>query len=481
MSRNIVVLVGTQFFKKTFSTKGFLILLGVFIMVLCYVSINSWNAYKTRHHAIKEHQVKARESWENNPDKHPHRMAHFGTFVFRQQHPLSIFDSGIESYTGNAIFLEAHRQNTANFSEASLQTGLVRFGDFSIALLLQLILPLIIFFIGYAAISEEKEKSILKISYLQGAEMKEILLGKTVGLFLISSLFFIPSFLALWGISYLENQTTYNEIIIRTLCITVSYLLFFMILCGITVVVSAQSKNSSKALLSLLGIWLLFFIIIPKMAQTVGNYWYPNLSKIEFKAAVEAEVSKKGDSHDSNDPYFKQLRDSVLKVHKVKDVKELPFNYGGFIMSKGEAQTAEIYKKQYEKLIESYRNQNSITQNLVVFNPFLAVKKISMSLAGTDFDTYVNFLDQTEQYRYKQSQQMNALQMKFISNKAKGSEGKTHVVDKTYWKSFPDFTYQYIPIFQILSKNLLSVISLLFWMLVIILVITRFSNRFKII
>ena len=122
----------------------------------------------------------------------------------------------------------------------------------------------------------------------------------------------------------------HSSIIIRILFITLSYILFYIVLCGITVIISAKNKNANKALLTLLGIWLLFFIIIPKTAQVVGNSMYPNLSKIEFKAAIEAEVSKKGDSHNPDDPYFNALKDSILKANKVTDVKDLTFNYSGF-------------------------------------------------------------------------------------------------------------------------------------------------------
>ena len=77
-------------------------------------------------------------------------MAHFGTFAFRINPSLAMFDYGIESFTGNTVFLEAHRQNSVNFSEATFSTGTLRFGELSLALLLQLVLPLILFFIGLA-------------------------------------------------------------------------------------------------------------------------------------------------------------------------------------------------------------------------------------------------------------------------------------------------------------------------------------------
>ncbi len=481
MKNEGITLIAKQFFKKTFNSKGLLVLWTIFLIALTYVTISGWQAFNEHHHIVEHHQEKARESWEDNPDKHPHRMAHFGTFTFRLQHPLSIFDSGIESYTGNAVFLEAHKQNTANFSEASLSTGLVRFGDLNIAMLLQLILPLIIFFIGYAAITSEKENGTLKIIYLQGISMKDILLGKSLGLFLVSALFFLPALFALWSIAFLENHEVNSAIITRSILISMSYILFFMILCCITTIISAKSKNSNSALLSLLGIWLLFFIIVPKTAQVVGNSIYPNLSKIEFKAAIEEEVSKKGDSHNPDDPYFSKLRDSVLKAHRVKDVKELPFNYGGFIMGKGEAQTAVVYNNEHKKLIQSYKNQNSITNGLVLINPYLAIKNLSMSLSGTDFNTYVNFLIQTEDYRYKQSQYMNDLQMKFISNQAQSSEGKVHVVKKEYWKSLPKFNYRYISIQHTITNQLLAIIALSIWLISTLVIMTVLSNRFKII
>lgn len=480
-NNDLVILLGKQFFKKTFFTRGLLVLLSLFWLVLVYVTVNGWNVFEARHDSVEHHQDASRESWESNPDKHPHRMAHFGSFAFRTQHPLSIFDSGLESYTGNSIFLEAHKQNTANFSEAALSTGLVRFGDLNIALLLQLILPLIIFFIGYASITSEKEKGTLKIMYLQGTSMKQILLGKVLGLLMVSALFFVPALIALWSIAFLENHEVNSEIIMRSLLITICYLMFFIVLCFITVIVSARSKSSNKALLSLLGGWLLFFIIIPKAGQVLGYYLNPNLSKIEFREAIETEVAKQGDSHNPDDPHFNKIRDSILKAHNVSSVKDLPFNYSGFLMSKGEEQTAKIYADQYNKLIKTYEKQNSITNSLVLINPYLAIKNLSMGLSGTDFYTYTNFLAQTEQYRYKQSQYMNTLQMKFISNKAKGSEGKIHVVDKTYWKNAPKFRYKYLSVSKTTDYQIISILALGIWLLLAIVVITNFSNYFKII
>ncbi|WHT38720.1 hypothetical protein QNH98_17290 [Myroides sp. mNGS23_01] len=85
---------------------------------------------------------------------------------------MSILDKGLDDYLGNVIFLEAHKQNTANISEANSSGVLVRFGVFTPAFILQVLLPLIIFFVGFNLITKEKEDNTLKLLSIQGASKK---------------------------------------------------------------------------------------------------------------------------------------------------------------------------------------------------------------------------------------------------------------------------------------------------------------------
>jgi ABC-2 type transport system permease protein len=59
------------------------------------------------------------EQFQSQPDRHPHRVSHYGYLIFRPRAPLGAFDSGVERFAGTSVFLEAHRQNSANFSDAS--------------------------------------------------------------------------------------------------------------------------------------------------------------------------------------------------------------------------------------------------------------------------------------------------------------------------------------------------------------------------
>ena len=151
--------------------------------------------YKNAEASRIKYQKEVRDSWVNSPDKHPHRMAHYGFIAFRPKSSLSFFDYGMESYTGNVIFLEAHRQNSTNFSEASLSTAMLRFGEISIAMVLQILLPLFIFFIGFGVIANDRENGTLKVLIAQGLSWQQLLLGNMLGIATVAAFIFIPAVL----------------------------------------------------------------------------------------------------------------------------------------------------------------------------------------------------------------------------------------------------------------------------------------------
>ncbi len=479
MRKEVLLLISGQFIRQTFKSKGVYLLLIVWAMLLFYAAY-SGVSYADQNHYRSHHQEEARKSWEGNPDKHPHRMAHFGTFAFRLKHPLSVFDYGIESFTGNAVFLEAHRQNMVNFSEAGFSTGLLRFGELSMAVILQLLLPLLIFFIGYSAISSDRENGTLKILLTQGARLKEVLFGRAFGLFVISAMLLFPFFIITSGLLLIEEHVT-ADAWMRLVILLVVYLLFAITLSLVTVSVSSASKSSGSALLKLLGIWLVMIVMLPRTSQAVGSYFYPTPGKLAFKSAIEKEVILYGDSHDPEDPHFNSLKDSVLQVHQVKSIADLPFNYSGFVMKEGERISAMIYNKHHDQLLNKYRQQNQFSSWLAFVNPYLAVKNLSMSLSDTGFESYVNFQNQAETYRYQLAQKMNNLQIEYIGSKVSSSEGKKNVVDRKEWKKFPDFQHRFLDLVKVLGNELISLISMISWTLISLWIMSYYTKNVKIV
>lgn len=480
MHLRVLLLIARQFWKDTFKSGTVYPMIVVATILIAFAGYSGWRNYTVQNDIRNHYQKTVRQSWENNPDKHPHRMAHYGSFAFRLKHKLSMFDVGMESFTGNAVFLEAHKQNTVNFSEASFSTGLLRFGEISFAMVLQIIFPLIIFFLGFASVASERENGTLKVVLCQGAGWKEILFGKSLGLFWVTMIFYLPVILImLLLLSFNKGNNLNDNELLRFLLVVVAYFLYFVVVCLLTISVSAASKTSKDALIKLLALWFFFVVLLPKTGQALGNYFHPSPSKVEFQFAIEKDLIKKGDSHNPDDPYYKAIKDSLLQTYKVDSVAKLPFNYSGFIMSKGEKMSTEVYNAHLSKLLKTYQKQNSYVRAAALVNPFLAIRSLSMALSGTDFAAYVHFQDQAEYYRYQLAQQMNQLQIKLISNKKPAEGEKDHSISNNYWKEFPDFQHLFMDTTTILRNELTAIVSLILWCLVSIFLVVGLSKKAK--
>jgi ABC-2 type transport system permease protein len=480
MNENKILLLAKQFCKDVFQQKAIYLLMVLFAVLTVYAVYIGHKQMASQNEMKKTYQQAIRKSWEDNPDKHPHRMAHYGSFALRYKHPLSMFDGGMESFTGNAVYLEAHKQNSIIYSEASFSTGMLRLGEISLAMLLQLVLPLILFFIGYNAIAADRENGTLKILLSQGANWKQILLGRSLGLFTVAALLFLPVFICTAVLLLLHNNPIADAGEgIRLLITFISYTVFFTLICISTVLISAISKTAKASLITLLSVWLLLAVVLPKTIQAIGTALYPIPAKVDFETAVEKDILKQGDSHNPDDPFYKYFKDSVLKANNVDSAQKLKFNFGGLVGKKGEQLSSETYVKHQDSLYRIYNRQINFSNLFSFINPFTAVRHQSMVLSGTDFTAYTHFHQQAEQYRYSLAQRMNDLQIELIANKTPKEGSHTLHIDKNHWQEFPDFYYQYNSLGDVLKASVINSIALLCWLLISLLLVARLSKTLK--
>ena len=471
------LLIARHFKNSVFKNPAIYIITLFIGALLLFATFLGWDNYKSQNEASEKYQHESREDWLKNPDKNPHRMAHYGNFAFRKSTSLSVFEFGMEPFFGNAIFLEAHKQNTANFSEAGFSNSMLRFGEISIGMVLQILLPLLIFFIGFNAIAFERENGTLKLLLSQGISWKQLLFGKIFGIASVIMLLFIPTILVLvfvWLL--LQNFTISADETFKMILFILFHFIYLMFFCVIAVLVSASSKTSKKALVSLIGIWLILTIISPRTSQAIGAYLYEAPSKVQFNSEIEQDILKQGDSHNPNDVHYKAIKDSLLRTYKVDSVQKLPFNYSGFIMTEGERISSKIYNDHLEKLLKIYDKQNSFSKAVSFLNPYIAMKNLSMGLSNTDYDSYIDFQKQAEIYRYDMAQKMNALQIKYISNKKPGPKEKPLTIGKEHWADVEEFHYEPKGISDVLKTEILSIISISFW-IIILFILIRFAAK----
>ncbi|GAB3885073.1 ABC transporter permease [Spirosoma agri] len=480
MALRIEKLIARQVWVTAFTNRAFLWLsLGIGLL-LTYAAVTGWVTVRQQNATGRTYQQQARQDWLSNPDKHPHRMAHYGHFAFRPKAPLSVFDFGMESFLGNTIYLEAHKQNSVNFSEAGFSTGLLRFGEISLAMVLQLLLPLLLFFLGFGTIASDRETGTLKLLLSQGVSWRQLLAGKTLGLMAVMLTLYGPVMLATSALWFrLLEGTIGADQTIRLLLLLGAHFLYLSFFCVIAVLVSARSQTAKTALVSLIGLWLMLTLVLPRASQALGSYLYPAPSKVKFLADIQTDVLKEGDSHNPSDPHYKGLKDSLLMAYQVDSVQKLPFNYSGFVMAEGEKISAHLYNDHFQGLLAIYDQQNRFSKAMAFVDPYLAIRNLSMALSGTDFASYVDFQQQAEQYRYEMAQTMNDLQIRFISNRKPGPTDKPYQIDRKYWQKLPEFTYQPMAVGGVFRHEFIPLLAFVFWVGLLLVVAWRLTKTLK--
>lgn len=438
------------------------LILALAMLAALYVG---WQNYRTLERERELYQQTVADQWLNQPDRHPHRAAHYGYLIFRPKSPLSFFDAGVDSYAGTTIFLEAHRQNTANFSEARHSSGILRFGELNPAMILQMLVPLLIFFLGFAAITSERENGTLAILLAQGVSWREILLGKTLG---IASLIFallapIVALAVLFWVALNAWQLSLDSAL-RIAVLIAAYAIYFLICAGVAILISAFHRTSRDALVTLVVIWILFLAVLPRAVQNFGANLYPTVAKAEFDRILEEEMSKYGDSHNPDDPKFAQLKKETLEKYNVADVKDLPFNYGGFVMSKSEEISSRVFRDRYQEVLQQFRRQNVVSEIAGFVNPYLATRHFSMGLAASDFSNYEDFQWQAEEYRYSMIQKLNELH----THEIKAANDRAQKVSREVWNDFPAFRFEQPTLAESLENQKIGIAALLVWLVLIV-------------
>ena len=150
----------------------------IFALLLISTSVVTALRMSEAHHGRTEQQAGAEATFLSQPDRHPHRMVHYGHYVFRAPPPLSMIDPGVDSVTGQSMFLEGHRQNTAMFADVRASAELGGFEDLTTALVYQLFLPLLLIAIGHGLIIREREENTLVPLLAQGVTGMQLYAGQ---------------------------------------------------------------------------------------------------------------------------------------------------------------------------------------------------------------------------------------------------------------------------------------------------------------
>lgn len=416
-------------------------------------------------------QGAADHQWEAQPDRHPHRVVHYGHYIFRPLSPLAGFDAGVSPITGTTLYLEGHRQNSANFSDASQSSILLRFGQLTPAYVLQVLSPLLIVFLAFGSIAREREQGQLRLLMGNGMRGSAFVWGKLAAHGAIALLLAAPAFVALAVTGAMDPALAP-----RALGLAAGYGMYLLLWVLVSVLVSTTVARSRDALLVLVGCWLVSVIFLPRILPDIASASVAQPTRIETEVAIHKALARLGDSHNPDDPHFRQFRERTLKKYGVARVEDLPVNYGGLLMAEGERLTSELFE---QAMMADYRRQtgqSAIVHGAAFASPVIALRRLSAALADTDFDGHTRFLLEGERYRFALIQALNRLH----ANEVRFHDDRDQRVSREHWRTMPRFDFKPAALSAITERHVWPAIAVLgAWLLVLTLAAALLAARLE--
>ncbi len=430
-------------------------------LVLLLTAVSIFHAAEQRDALAAERarrQSQVDHAFEASPDRHPHRMVHYGHFVFRPLSPLAAFDPGVDAQTGHTLFLEGHRQNSANFSEARQSSLLLRFGQLTPAFVLQVLAPLLLVFAGHAMLAREREAGTLRQLLAQGLRPAQLVQGKLLALAGLAGVLLLPAWLAL---GWMALATPAPARLAGVLAAGYTLWLALWVL-GI-VCVSAWFRQARSALVALLAVWAVGVVLLPRLAAEWAAVAQPLPTRVETDIAIARELAALGDSHNAKDPYFAGFRARLLAQYGVARVEDLPLNYKGLVAMEGERLTSELFVRHAAASFALQEAQLQAVDRFAPLSPVLALRRLSMVAAGTDLAAYRRFLEQGERHRYQLVQALNRLQAEKLTL-ATDRSSRDDRIGAEHWHDLAQFQFEAAPPAQALHAAAPAAGWLLLWL-----------------
>lgn len=448
------------------------------ILALLLVGLaGGWLETRQARQAIETAEDSERATWLGQGAKNPHSAAHFGNYAFKPRSPLAALDRGVDDYLGRAVWLEAHWQDPFSLRPAEDRTAVQRFGELTAAFTLQVLVPLLLILLGFAAFAGEREDGTLLLLSSLGLKGRTLMLGKALGLGGALSLVLVPATLLGAGAALVggRGDTSPDSGAMAALFLALVYGAYFVTLLAIVLAVSAKSSNPRSSLVILLGLWMLSTLVSPRLVADLAERLYPIPTPRAFFAAIEADKID-GLTDEGNFQERRQaLVEQVLAEYGVKSLEELPVSFAGISLQASEEHSNLVYDKHYGKLWQLYAGQERVHLWAGLVSPRLAVRALSMAVAGTDISRHRHFAQTAESHR--------RVLVKYLNDDMTHNAGEAsfgYRAAEELWHEAPTFEYHPPGIAEVLGHQVPALLLLGAWLLSSIAFAVRATARLQV-
>ena len=432
-------------------------LLGLTATLLLIALVTGWATQTERQRQARQLQRDDQATFLEQGDKPTHSAAHFGRMAYKPVPPLAAFDPGASPYLGQVIWLEAHRQGPAMFRPAEDAPELRRLADLSVAGILTLLLPLVIFLLAHGLIVGERERDTWHHSLGTGAASDQLFFGKLTALSTVGIGVALTAVVTSVTLAIASSPgELVSDAIVRGVGLTGLYVLYGLMLCSIALAVSARARSSVSALLVLLSVWAIGAVIAPRVAADVADRLHPTPDSASFWKQTTDAIRTSKPKRDSDE--YRAIERDVLsralgRSVTAEEASTLSLNRQGLSLEIGEIVGAQAFHAAYDRLYETYAAQRRVRQWVALLAPTISLQHVSSALAGTDAEAHRDFTRAAEQQRRLIIRLLNEDLM------LRGESGRQ------LWEKIPNFTYRPPPVSQSIRHVTWDIVVLMLWTL----------------
>ncbi|WP_332853545.1 DUF3526 domain-containing protein [Duganella sp. S19_KUP01_CR8] len=377
------------------------------------------------------------QRWSGQGKKYPHAAAHYGVYVFKPLSALAALDPGIEPYVGSSVWLEAHKQNELIYRPADDEPGANRQFRLTPAFVLQVIAPMAMIFLGFGMFAGERERGTLASLRINAAPLGAIALARGAVLLCLAATLALPACIAVSALEWSQEASSpFSDGAMRGAIFASGYLLYLCTWAALIAGVSAWAPSLRASLAMLIGLWAATTLVLPRAAIELAQAAAPLPSMQQFRANLDAALGAPDDPQQA-----RRDQQQLLRQYGVSDVRDLPVNWAGISLRRGEQHGDQLFDQHYGRLFDAMRKQSDAAALAGWLSPAVALAGLSGATAGSDTAHHIQFINGAERQRRLIQEVMN---IAITANPERN--GIRYDGDQSLWNRVPPFRFTYAPL-----------------------------------
>ncbi|ATG90385.1 DUF3526 domain-containing protein [Methylomonas koyamae] len=469
-------MIATVMRKELLTTlrDGRLLVLGLSLLAL-FAAFFLLSTHQLQAQRLEKQRVgaTAKEQWNSQSVKNPHSAAHYGIYVFKPDLPAAAIDQGLTPFTGQSLWLEPHKRNLTRFNPSADDVLANRFGQAGSSFVLYALLPLLIVALSFNSVSQERERGTLRMLHSLGVTPLALLFGKLSGLLAAFWLVMSPAVLLAALTLACQFDLTADDLM-RLSLLLVGLVAYYTIFAALSIAASAYFRTSRNTLFCLLGFWMGSVFVAPRLGAVIGDVVAPNPSASEFWDAIKTDIAQGLPGEGNKQQREKAFEAQVLAQYGVAGKEQLPVGFVSLNRQFNDTYSSKVHQLHFDRLRDNFAKQQQLAQLAGWLGPSLALRSLSMAIAGTDLAHQRDFEDAAEDYR----RYFIDLTEEWDRERSRGTE-RSAKAEETDWRSVRDFAYTVPTVGYSLRASLLPLSLLSAWLCAALWLLAQSARRLQ--